>query len=423
MLREGQVTVPTTAPAGYYPDPAGSGSQRWWDGQRWSEQLVAAATPVAATPFAPPDARTAPSTPATSTSPAAAVGVSVLASSEPVRRARLGPGSFAVIGLCLVVLVSVIVVWRARSDGSAVPTRVAGSAVVTPAEAAQVLTEFWSKHEDAVTARDVAGLRRLETGAASVFEPGAVACDCLHVSGPRQLLDTEFFVPKQTAYPAHFLVEAMHQTSGSPWTEILVFTKSGSDAAWLVAENSGFGPLPGQPAQLGKAVTDQQGYVLPPSAQQHERASRIAAQLASLWQQAKDTGRVPPQTTIATTGQTGSRLAQIAAFPQDGVQRNGLLGHARFFVDGSDPLVEFNDAGFDLTCQAVRETITYRPRPGTVLVQDSAQSNWGRLLAPGHYASVTNHGAWQTCFLISADPAAPVTVLNQDIDGGVPSGQ
>jgi hypothetical protein len=63
--------------------------------------------------------------------------------------------------------------------------------------------------------------------------------------------------------------------------------------------------------------------------------------------------------------------------------------------------------------------MAYRPGPGRAILQDSARENWGLLVAPGRYTSVTNHGAWQTCFLISPDANAPVSVLNQDDDGGV----
>jgi len=38
---------------GWYPDPAGSGGQRWWDGIGWTEHVAPAAAPVAAAPVAP----------------------------------------------------------------------------------------------------------------------------------------------------------------------------------------------------------------------------------------------------------------------------------------------------------------------------------------------------------------------------------
>jgi uncharacterized protein YxjI len=38
------VTQPPPPPA-WYPDPAGSGGSRWWDGQRWSEQVPPAPPP------------------------------------------------------------------------------------------------------------------------------------------------------------------------------------------------------------------------------------------------------------------------------------------------------------------------------------------------------------------------------------------
>ncbi len=32
-------TSPALAPFGWYPDPAGSGLLRWWDGSAWTDKL------------------------------------------------------------------------------------------------------------------------------------------------------------------------------------------------------------------------------------------------------------------------------------------------------------------------------------------------------------------------------------------------
>jgi hypothetical protein len=440
--------------AGYYPDPAGSGALRWWDGHRWTEQLVtpqarAEAVPTGPVTAVPRPAGSAPGVPPAASSP----GVSILAADVAGARRGSSLRAVAVAGLCLPLLASAVVGWRVLSPSLATsvvtqggsarpapaaaakapvvptgsPARPAGSAVhgprgtvvVTPAEAKQVLARFWPEHERAVVARDVAGLRRIETGAAAVYEPGALACGCLTVARPRPLVDTSFFVPRQTRYPAHFVVEAEHEMPGGWWAEVLVFTKSGPHAAWAVSLNSGFGRVQAAPLRLGAAVVDRQGYALAPSPRQHQRAKHLARRLAALWQQAKEIGRVPAQDTFATNGQTGARLARIAAYRQDEPQSNGIPGHARFYVDPRDPLVEVDDGGFDLACQPVRETMAYRAGRLTAIYQDPARSNWGSLLAPGRYERLTNHGAWQTCFLVSPDQNAPVTVLDQDVDGGV----
>jgi uncharacterized Tic20 family protein len=39
-------SVPPPARAGWYPDPAGSGSLRYWDGSRWTDALSAAVPPA-----------------------------------------------------------------------------------------------------------------------------------------------------------------------------------------------------------------------------------------------------------------------------------------------------------------------------------------------------------------------------------------
>src|SRR4029079_8635541 len=99
-----------------------------------------------------------------------------------------------------------------------------------------------------------------------------------------------------------------------------------------------------------------------------------------------------------------------------------LVGHYRFYVDPHDPLVQFAEGGGGaLACQAVREVVVYTPRPGYVVHQDDAQSNWGNLLAPGNYRSLTSRSTWQTCFGLPASASAQVGLLNQDVGGSVPT--
>jgi len=50
-----RVTQPPP-PAGWYPDPAGSGASRWWDGQTWTHRVSPADEPVATSTVAPPGA-------------------------------------------------------------------------------------------------------------------------------------------------------------------------------------------------------------------------------------------------------------------------------------------------------------------------------------------------------------------------------
>ena len=51
---------PYAAPAGWYPEPHGTGGQRWWDGTTWTEYSTPRVAPSVAPSVAPPVAQYAP---------------------------------------------------------------------------------------------------------------------------------------------------------------------------------------------------------------------------------------------------------------------------------------------------------------------------------------------------------------------------
>jgi hypothetical protein len=418
------MTIPTTAPPGYHPDPFGSGQLRWWDGNQWTEHLAQPAAAPAPNPWATPSG-SYPSTYPTAMAPGSG---SVLGTS-PSRSFPVGP--VVIVGLVVLSLIAAGLGWHARDARTPASTVTApmtapiapGRVVITPAQAAKVLQTFWPIHQKALLRADVNGLRQLETGAAAAYEPGAIACGCLDVLRAAPLTSGQYFVPRQTSYPAYFVAEAKTVDYQQDWVEILVFTKAAASDPWLLEEDSGFAVLEADFFSLyGPSNTTSSGYVLPVTAAQQARATHLASDLAALWQTTKDSGQVPVSTEFQLDGQTGARLKTLASYRQDAVEPNGLNAHFHFYVDPADPLYVVPGKLGALACQAVRETVVYTPPAGAVIEQNSRQTQWGKLLAPGQYASETSHDAWQTCFLMDTGLDGPVRVTNQELGGSVPTG-
>lgn len=196
------------------------------------------------------------------------------------------------------------------------------------------------------------------------------------------------------------------------WVEVLVFTRADASTPWLVAEDSGF------PAVMALGQPVQTAYDAPVPTAERARAVHIAAQFAALWQQAKDTGRIPtPHGFDLSESQTDDRFQSLAAHRQNGLQVNGLYGHYTFYAASADPLFQVNDADVDLACQPIRETVIWRPRPDYLIYQSPDRTLWGPYVKPGYYRRVVDQSVWETCFLICPQRSDPVVVLNQDIPG------
>jgi hypothetical protein len=293
------------------------------------------------------------------------------------------------------------------------PGPAAGHVVVTQRIAADAVRRYWPVHAEALVRRDTDTLARLTTGAARSWEVSAVDCGCLYVRRLRPLLAARYFVPRQTSYPSRFVVTALtRSTQGPQEVEILVFTRRSAGSRWLVAEDSGYPAATSGPT-LGVPDNGADGFNRPAGRAVRARARGLASAYAAALQQAKDTGHVG---TIAFTAQPD--LALVAEHRQDGVQRNGLLGHYRYYTRARDRLAvaTFSD-GYVLACQPVRLRVEYTGQSGAHVYQDPLRRNWGRTLAPGIYRSITEDQAWQTCFVLSDDAGQPVLVLNPTVTG------
>jgi len=294
-----------------------------------------------------------------------------------------------------------------------------GGNLVTTAAAAGALKAYWPVHEQALVDGDLAKLASLDADSAAEWEKGAVACGCYHIDEPRPLKSASYLIPKQTAYPAFFMAEATETYQGVDHVDLLVFTKQNAQESWLVSEESGFSPSVIAASKVAPAA----GNAAAPTAAQHARATKAAADLATFWQEAKNNSDLPDANTFDTAGQTGQRLASLMASGQDEVQGNGLLGHYTFSASSTDPLFEVTTAdGSDLACQPLRESVVYTPPPGYAVHQDADQHEWGKLLPPGDYASLTSRDAWQTCFLISPNAQDSIVVFDSDTGGATPTG-
>ena len=436
---------------GFYPDPAGSTSLRWWDGERWTTQLSAPAAPVEVVPpppVSPPPARvvTAYST------------LDLYPQTRRVGHARAGSsasaGRVVLIGvLSLALLVAGAAGWHSLSSRSSAAAAIAdapaadpapvpdppvvadslralvstpeqktGDPVVTPALAKQVAVAYWSMHEPAVVSRDLQVLAALDTGTAAAFEIGSVACGCRHIRVSRPLLGHTEFVPRQTTYPAHFMAAIQTYDPPLAYVELLVFTKTSAGQPWLVELDSGYEPGDGQLPSPIKPVVDKDGFMVPLPAAASRRGAGQARAVAALWQSTLERRRVAAHPGLNTLGQGDRRLAQISSLTQD-FRSPTWRRHIEFAVNPSDPRFEFNAVESALVCQPVREEVTLTPVSGGALVQDKAGKNFGPMLPPGTYSSAVNHVVWETCFAVPRDAHVPVGLVNQTDGGGTYTAQ
>jgi hypothetical protein len=301
-----------------------------------------------------------------------------------------------------------------------------GRPVITPVQAQAVVTAVWGLRERALYSCDRATLALLETGSARIGDLGRAECGCLIRPENAPILDRRTSVPRQTSYPAYFVTEVRTEdVTGNSWGEIMVFTRSAPTSHWQLNLATGSVADPGRVIGLRDPLVDAAGYVNLPDRRTRRAAETAAGRLAALWQESKDTGRVPANS-FAPTAWTTSLPLEIAEFPQDTTQRNGLKGHFTYRVLPTDPMFHVLGSAGDMACTVLRVTSTYTAaRGGDDPGQTRDRKNWGYNLAPGTYASVTANDVSQTCFFVPTSGLGQIHVIGGDylaegLTSGVP---
>jgi voltage-gated potassium channel Kch len=149
---------------------------------------------------------------------------------------------------------------------------------VSPHESLRVIDDYVARHNKAVAAADGRAWRDL------LADPMATMADArLRIGHGRPpdrlaitLVNPVLFVPKLDAFPKWFLVAAMERAGpqGKPHQVLMIFTRSGPEAAWRLANKTITS------AQLPKIATDGQGYAIAVSAEQPP--GRVAVPLGDL---------------------------------------------------------------------------------------------------------------------------------------------
>jgi hypothetical protein len=287
----------------------------------------------------------------------------------------------------------------------AAPPRPDG-AVIDAGHAETLVRAFWSVREQALLARDRAAVSGLDVGAA--VETDSIGCTAACGSEPRPLAELRVFVPREIAFPAGFLAEALTTTAAGDVSAVerMVFARASRTALWSLALSS---TTTGAEHLDDAPETEASGFdAAPPLLRGSLPPSQLPGALAAYYQQWAQHGAAPAGTAFApgtfTTALGGSlrqRVEQDAASGAlDTVRydtdpaRDGTWTFATSALDSNGLPVD----GWSITCASVRyQRVSVPVTTGKPLVQAADRSRFGPLLVPGSYRRVTVSGVQQVC--------------------------
>ena len=293
--------------------------------------------------------------------------------------------------------------------------------VMDASDAETLVRAYWPARERALADHDRLAVRELETGAAAQWDGVGCTVGCAPPS-PRTIEDLNLFVPRQTAYPAAFMAEVLTTQfhSSGHMVEIMVFNRPSKQQPWSLALDTGYtgadhlGEFP-VPVEGGAFDADAPAV---PGVDQPGLPRLFAAYLQHWIDHASAPANTPlgagPFTTAVgqalheqTLEDRARGIADTVAYTADPTTD----GVWTFAVKEEQSGAETRP--FAMTCGTVRYTASaVSTRSGGTLVQDQGFSPFGTLLAPGGYASVTEQGLHQNCFVSAAGVAQIIVAGN-----------
>jgi hypothetical protein len=250
--------------------------------------------------------------------------------------------------------------------------------------ARQAFDTTWPSFSSGFAHKNLAKVNRNSTGEMEQAVVGYYSCGCatwvLHDYTVR------FSVPIEQQYPLSFLAEvAGLDVQHQGMVEEVVLTKSGPSDRWRVAymvayeEESRF---------LGSSALR----AAPPMPFD---ITRVGTELSHFFQTIVNTGTPPADDSWPLTGPLKQQVYHDLGVKQL-IEEEGDSQQSIFVP--TDHSSAFSYPSGDIMCGAIDSSALITTPTGYVTVQPANRSNWGSLLAPGAYSSLTKTGVEDYCF-------------------------
>jgi len=284
--------------------------------------------------------------------------------------------------------------------------------LLNQAIAQQVFEAAWTLRNRALAERDVATLRAIETGVALDVDLSRMregrAPD--QPSGLPLPFEFQTYVPRQTEWPARFLVQAVTTAADAPWLQIMVFVRDNADASWKIVLVTGVSGNEEYTPAVESPMLDDEGYNIVPETPWLDPRDAMPS-LARYWNSILETGAPPAAGPPFDDGFWTSRLETELAGRQGKPDASGLPRHRTYHYDRTpeDQIWSFGIGGYRFVCAPMTQHDTWAGR----IRQPSDRRKWGPDLAPGDYRTVTAEQVRMPCLYVPPK-RGPIAVIGAD---------